>query len=110
MKDYLKVIITALVTALITIVASGFVNRESKIRNSATKNDITILETKTNNKIKAVKKESFEYTDKTIEKLEESQDVKAQILRDNINYVRKSSERTEKMVERLLDIKLKEKS
>lgn len=63
MKDYIKVIITALVTALTTIIVTGFVNRETKIKNSATKEDITILETSTNQKIQEVKDLSFEYTD-----------------------------------------------
>jgi hypothetical protein len=62
-KDYLKVIITALVTALVTIIASGFMNRESVIRNAATKNDITILKKETNKAIKDSKAEVINYTD-----------------------------------------------
>lgn len=80
MKDYIKVIITALVTALVTITVSGFINRETKIRNSATKEDITILKTTTNEKIEMVKTEAFLYTDNQLTEHKTQENAKDQML------------------------------
>jgi len=56
-KDYMKVIITALITALVTLTVSGVFTQNQRINASATKDDL-----------KEVKKESFAYTDDEIKK------------------------------------------
>lgn len=95
MKDYLKVIITALVTALTTIIVTGFVNRETKIKNAATQDELILMEGRTTEQIKAVEKKTFNYTDLKLKEHEERELRRDEML---IKYLDQRFDDLEKLV------------
>lgn len=62
-KDYMKVLITALITTLITLTLSGAFEKNAKLNNAASKSELS-------KGMDKVKKESINYTDLKIDEHE----------------------------------------
>lgn len=87
-KDYLKVIITALITALATLTVSGVFTQNKKINDSPTKAEL-----------EEVKKESYAYTDDEIKKHAEVELVK-------YSAIKEKADETYKMVKYLYELEI----
>lgn len=93
MKDYMKVIISALVSAIITLLIAGLFNYPSKI-----KAEIILVEKKANS-----------YTDKAIIQHEKVQVKEIETIKTELAAIKETSNNTNQMVSKLLDIQLNKK-
>lgn len=91
MKDYLKVIITVIITFLATAFLGSLVNKSN-----ATQSDLI-----------DVKTESFEYTDKAISQHEKTQSAQFETLNKSIVSVDANTKANKELLQKLLDIQLK---
>lgn len=93
MKDYMKVIITVVITFLATSFLSTLVNKSS-----ATQKDLILVKT-----------EAFGYTDKQILQHEKVQQVEYNAIKNEMISIKETGKNTQVMVERLLDLQLNNK-
>lgn len=93
MKDYMKVIITVVITFLATSFLNAVINKSS-----ASQNDLI-----------EVKTEAFNYTDKQILQHERIQQAEYQAIKNDMASIKETGKNTQAMVERLLDIQLNKK-
>lgn len=91
MKDYLKIIVTVVITFLATSFLNAVVNKSS-----ATQKDLIVVKT-----------EAFEYTDKSIMQHERVQNEQFQKISTQLENNMEYSRENKKILEKLLDIQLK---
>ena len=68
LKDYTKVVIIALLTALATQLLARVFVKNDLINNAATKNELIIVKEEVQDNLEKAKEEAIEYTDKQIVK------------------------------------------